>query len=124
MTVERNVIKTAPVDDFRELAVRAAGRLLEALDTFGAEVDNVVEQRRRKRNQDIASVVTGAAVAVASVAIPVLSVPAAVFGVAVGNQSIRGLVNEFLAQRTADGNASRPLGILYRLRDTYGGSSA
>jgi hypothetical protein len=121
MTSERRLIKGARIEEFRLLAEKAADRLIDAIRAFETELKSFRQAVRKTERIDVASMAIGATLAIASIAVPVLSIPAAVFGVGVGARSVRDTINGMLASKRAEEQtAVRPLAILYRVHERYG----
>lgn len=116
INVDRNVLKTLTLDEFPREAEKAAKRLIDGISEYEIELRTKLEENSSKFKRTILSLGLAATLGVASIAVPVLAVPATVVGLIAGTESIRGVINRHIrGKKVVAEMRQRPIGILYQV---------
>lgn len=116
INVDRNVLKTLSLDEFPREAEKAAKRLIDGISEYEIELRAKLEENNSKFKRTILALGLAATLGVASIAVPVVAVPAAVVGLIAGTESIRGVINRHIkGKKVVAEMRQRPIGILYQV---------
>jgi hypothetical protein len=122
--VERSILKSMSIEQFTATAKDVAGRLLAAITQYETELHATLLKQRERERRGFLSLGLAACMGVASIAVPVLGVPATVIGLLAGTQSLRGVINDHLSRKKAQQDTlARPIGLLYQVYRRRKGAS-
>lgn len=120
---KHHTLKTIPIEEFPRFAESRAASLLEALAEFERELQHRLKRAQHGRALKYGSLGLTVTLGVASVACPLLAIPAAAFGVLVGTESLRTVINNHLSGKHKRRELlSRPMGILYQVNQRQSSS--